>query len=100
MDRTFKLVSYLGLFLILISIILAFASFSKIIIAILAFGGLFIFVFFAAKSTTFVCSECGTEFKVTPIDFFFGLNTGNSKLLKCPHCGIRNTCSPLRKKHN
>ncbi|WP_297633252.1 hypothetical protein [uncultured Clostridium sp.] len=100
MNNTFKWLSRLGLFLIFISIVLVFTSISKIIIVILAFGGLFLFVLFAAKSTTFICSECHKEFKSTPLDFFLGLNTGNSKLLKCPHCGVRNSCSPSRKKSN
>lgn len=98
MNNTFKWLSRLGLFLILISIILTFTSISKAIVVILAFGGLLLFVLFASKSTTFICSECHKEFKSTPLDFFLGLNTGNSKLLKCPHCGIRNSCSPSHKK--
>ena len=60
-------------------------------IAIIALVG-----YFTLMNTTFICPDCGEEFKPRKHHLFVTIHMGRKRLAKCPKCGRFGYCD---KKH-
>ena len=58
------------------------------LIAILGYGIL--------MSKTYICPDCGTEFKAKPYHLFVTIHMGRKRMAKCPKCGRKGFCEIKR----
>ena len=56
-------------------------------VALIAICGYFILM-----SKTYICPDCGTEFKAKPYDLSVTVHMMGKRLAKCPNCGKRSFC--------
>ena len=65
--------------------------FIAIPVAIIAIVGYFILM-----SKTYICPDCGTEFKAKPYHLFVTIHMGRKRIAKCPKCGRTGYCEVKR----
>lgn len=91
-----SLASLLSGILLLVAIGTIHPSTSKyfaVLAAILSVTGLFIMLYWNTRSHKWMCSKCGSVFRISMRDNLFGISLGpNSKHLFCSNCGRKTTC--------
>ena len=60
-------------------------------VALIAICGYFILM-----SKTYICPDCGTEFKAKPHQLYVTVHMGGKRLAKCPKCGRLGYCKIKR----
>lgn len=57
---------------------------------------IFILGYFILMSKTYVCPDCGAEFKAKPYQLYVTVHCGRKRLAKCPKCGRKGFCKVKR----
>lgn len=57
---------------------------------------IFIAGYFILMSKTYVCPDCGAEFKAKPYQLYVTVHCGRKRLAKCPKCGRKGFCKVKR----
>lgn len=57
---------------------------------------IFILGYFILMSKTYVCPDCGAEFKAKPYQLYVTVHCGRKRLAKCPKCGRKGFCKIKR----
>ena len=52
--------------------------------------------YFILMSKTYICPDCGTEFKAKPYHLFVTIHMGGKRIAKCPKCGRMGYCKIKR----
>ena len=52
--------------------------------------------YFILMSKTYICPDCGTEFKAKPYHLFVTIHMGRKRIAKCPKCGRKGFCNIKR----
>ena len=55
-----------------------------------------VFGYFILMSKTYICPDCGTEFKAKPYHLFVTIHMGRKRIAKCPKCGRTGYCEIKR----
>ena len=53
-----------------------------------------IFAAFRALKTHFTCPQCGTNFKVSILNYIFASHVLGKRMAKCPNCGHTGMMTP------
>ena len=60
---------------------------------------LFVVLYVAMISKTYVCPECKAEFKPKWYQFYITVHFNGSRIAKCPNCGRKGFCNTKYQRH-